>query len=256
MDSQKSMHKEHIVLGKFSREELGHIIRESSQINDVAMRIAFLSRQLLDTDYAESTLIGDKDTPEVFVINLKGIDCFTFIEYIEAMRLSDSFSEFEIHLRRVRYRSGIVDFAHRNHFFTDWREFNSAFVFDVTEEMSPEKTIKIIKNLNEKEDGTYFLPGIQPVIRQVTYIPSDAIDNPLSDNLRTGDYMGIYSNVKGLDVSHVGIIIKDEENIYLRHASSQKEYRKVIDQDFKNYMVNKPGIIVLRPKKVNPPNVD
>jgi hypothetical protein len=62
-----------------------------------------------------------------------------------------------------------------------------------------------------------------------------------------GDYTGIYSDLKGLDVSHVGIIIKDGVNVYLRHASSQKEYSKVIDQDFRKYMVDKPGIIVLRP---------
>jgi hypothetical protein len=47
----------------------------------------------------------------------------------------------------------------------------------------------------------------------------------------------------------VGILIKDGDKIYLRHASSLKKHRKVIDQDFKKYIVGKPGIIVLRPKQ-------
>jgi len=68
------------------------------------------------------------------------------------------------------------------------------------------------------------------------------------DRLKTGDYAGIYSVTEGLDVSHVGIIIKKGDNIYLRHASSQKEIRKVVDQDFRKYIVGKPGIIILRPK--------
>jgi hypothetical protein len=69
--------------------------------------------------------------------------------------------------------------------------------------------------------------------------------------MRTGDYVGIYSEIKGLDVSHVGIVIKDGDKIYLRHASSQKKQRKVVDQDFKDYIFKKPGIIVFRPKARN-----
>jgi hypothetical protein len=34
----------------------------------------------------------------------------------------------------------------------------------------------------------------------------------------------------------------------LRHASSKKEIRQVVDQDFMEYARNNPGIIILRPK--------
>jgi hypothetical protein len=238
----------HILLGKFSQEELDHIIRESSKIKVVGKRIDFISRQFLGLDYVESTLIGDTNIPEVFVINLKGVDCFTFIDYIEAMRLSNSFSEFKVNVRKVRYKSGKIAFENRNHFFTDWLEFNSAFVDDVTDKISDEKTIRVQKTLNEKEDKTYFLPGVRPVHREITYIPSDRIDESVINKLRTGDYVGIYSKVKGLDVSHVGIIIKDGKKVLLRHASSAAKNRKVVDEDFIQYIANKTGIIVLRAK--------
>lgn len=241
-----------IVLGRFSEEELDRLIHESSQIKDVDRRIEFLSSQFMGLDYKESTLIGDINTPEVFVINLKGVDCFTYIDYIEAMRLSRSFLKFKVNLRKVRYKSGKVAFENRNHFFTDWQKFNSDFVDDITEEIGAGKTIRVQKRLNEKEDGTYLLIGINPVQREIKYIPSDAIDDSVINKMRTGDYVGIYSPVKGLDVSHAGIVIKDGDKIYLRHASSQKKQRKVVDQDFKNYIVNKPGIIVLRPKPYPP----
>ena len=243
-----SVTKEHILLGKWTREGLDSIIGKSAKIKTVSKRIDFLSGQFLDLDYKANTLIGDVNTPEVFMINLKGVDCFTFIDYIEAMRLSGSFPEFKVNLRKVRYKSGIVAFENRNHFFTDWREFNSDFIDDITEEIGAEKTIRVQKTLNQKKDRTYFLPGIQTVKREIKYIPSGSINDSVLSKLRTGDYVGIYSKVNGLDVSHVGIIVKDGDNICLRHASSQKGHRKVVDQDFKKYIVGKPGIIVLRTK--------
>ena len=242
------MHEKHIILGEFSHEQLDAIIRKSSQMRDPGERIDFLSKQFLDIGYAESTLIGVKLTPEVFVINLTGVDCLTFIEYVEAMRLSDSYADFESNLKRVRYRSGFVNFMNRNHFFTDWKEFNADFVDDVTDETGGQKTMKAQKTLNKKEDGTDFLPGIRPVRREMQYIPSEAVDSTVLNKLRTGDYIGIYSRLTGLDVSHVGITIRDGDALFLRHASSQKEYRKVVDQDLKLYIADKPGIIVFRPK--------
>ncbi len=83
--------KEQILLGKWSEEKLNDLLREASSINGPGKRIDFLSGQFLDTKYQESTLIGNADTAEVFVINLEGFDCFTFLDYIEAMRRSVSF---------------------------------------------------------------------------------------------------------------------------------------------------------------------
>jgi hypothetical protein len=241
------MYEKHVRLGKFSQEELDRIIRESSRIRDAGGRIEFLSGHFLDIGYSEASLTGSEDTPEVFSINLEAVDCFTFIEYVEAMRLSNSYPEFELKLKMVRYKSGEVSFEGRNHFFTDWREFNPN-IYDATQEIGGGSGMTVFKRLNEKEDGKYFLPGIRPVDREINYIPSDAIAESLIRRLRTGDYAGIYSPSAGLDVSHAGIIIVSREGIDLRHASSQKIYRRVVDQDFNNYVAQKPGLIVLRPK--------
>ncbi len=239
---------EHIRLGKWTQETLDHTIREYSKMLRAGSRIHAISQQFLSIEYKESTLIGDMDSPEVFVINLEGLDCFTFIDYVEAMRLSKSFSEFKEKLKKVRYRSGTISFENRNHFFTDWRVFNSCFVQDVTERIGHQHTVTIQKTLNKRADGTNFVQGIPPVERTVTYVPSDVMDDSVCKKLLTGDYVGIYSRMPGLDVSHVGIIIKDRDSTYLRHASSEKEQRKVIDQDFKKYVSATPGIVVLRPK--------
>ncbi len=240
--------KEKIIMGRFLKETLDLLFHQASEIKDIGMRIDFISEQFKGIKYKESTLIGDINTSEVFVINLEEVDCFTFLDYVEAMRLSDSFSNFKENLKKIRYKAGIVSFKNRNHFFTDWREFNSHIVGDVTKEIGCEKTIELQKTINLKEDGTLFLEGIETFQREICYIPSEAIDACIIDRLKTGDYIGIYSYEKGLDVSHAGIIIKHKNEIYLRHASSRKGLRKVVDQEFVSYILNKPGIIVLRPR--------
>jgi hypothetical protein len=236
-----------IYLGKWSEDGLDHIIQEAAQIEDVGERINVISRQFLGIPYRESTLIGDVNTPEVFVINLEAMDCFTFVDYVEAMRLSGSLSGFKRNLKRIRYKSGKVAFENRNHFFTDWQVFNKEFINDATRMIGGHKAKSVKKTLNKKEDGTYFLPGIKPEEREFTYLPVEAIDHNVVAKLKTGDYIGIYADTQGLDVSHVGILVRQGNAVYLRHASSMKNQRKVTDQSFTNYITNKPGIIVLRP---------
>jgi hypothetical protein len=238
----------YIRLGKWTERGLDNILSKPSWIHNSGERVDFLSKRFLDIPYAESTLIGDMNTPETLVINFEGVDCLTFIEYIEAMRLSGSFEDFEENLKKVRYKSGDVTFVNRNHFFTDWVEFNANFIDDVTEKIGSEKTTGVQKLLNEKEDKTLFIQGIKPVTRKIRYIPSEKVDETVLSRLLRGDYIGIYSYLEGLDVSHVGIFIGDSKKALLRHASSASKNRKVIDEDFMEYITDKPGIIVLRPK--------
>jgi len=234
-----------VITGKLTEEELDRVIRESSRIGDVGNRIAALSGEFLGTDYREHTLVGGRNTPEVLVANLEGVDCFTFIDYVEAMRISASFSGFIGNLQKIRYREGRITFEDRNHFFTDWRESNVVLVEDATGEIGKSAAVKVRKILNVKKDGACWVAGIRPVQREMEYIPAGALDGKVLNGLSTGDYAGIYSDAPGLDVSHVGIIIKDEGNIYLRHASSR--HNKVLDEEFRKYIHGKPGVIILRP---------
>jgi hypothetical protein len=238
------MVNEQEILGKQDEEKLNHILHEASKIKKAGERIGFISRHFLNTPYKESTLIGDVNTSEVFVINLEGVDCLTFIEYIEAMRLSGSFTEFKDNLKMVRYKDRVISFTNRNHFFTDWPGCNADLVTDVTEKVG--KAIETTKTLNLKEDGAHLLKGIKPVKRIIKYIPKDNFNDSLYKGLKTGDYIGIYSPLKWLDVSHVGIIIREESTIYLRHASSKKAM--VVDDEFREYISDKAGLIVLRPR--------
>lgn len=238
--------KEQINLGKWRIEHINHVLRESSEITDPGERIAFLAQQFLDTSYRESTLIGNVNIPEVLVINLEGMDCFTLLDYVEAMRRSSSFAEFRENLLMVRYKSGEVAFEKRNHFFTDWKAFNSNFIVDVTNLVGGEITRRISKNLNRKDNGKLLIPEVSCRSRELLYIPAAYLDDTVTAKLKNGDYIGIYSKSQGLDVSHVGIVIKRQHNVCIVHASSLKKHRKVVKEDFSSYIYGKPGFVVFR----------
>src|SRR3990172_10511976 len=252
-------------LGKWTIEELDRLLHDSSLIADVSERIGFLSEQFLGVAYQESTLVGDAHTPEILVLNLAEVDCFTLIDYVEAMRLSGSFAEFIENLKRVRYCIGKVAFETRNHFFTDWVEYNAGTIEDATNVIGGSQTVTIRKRLNLRRDGTPFVQGIPPKEREIHYIPVNALDELILGRMKTGDYAGIHNppiynppspplvkggffDDDGLDVTHVGIIIKTEDGIFLRHASSRMSHRKVIDEEFKGYIAEKQGLVVLRPR--------
>ena len=230
--------------GRWTEKALDDLILKSSRIVDTGERIAFLSRQFLGTGYRESTLEVNTEGAEELVINLGAVDCFTFVDYVEAMRLSRSFAGFIEKLGRIRYRRGEVSFRQRNHFFTDWRDFNAEFVEDVTGKAGGGHAVRVEKMLNEKGDGTKWVAGLAVVERGIDYIPSPLPDDVLA-RLKTGDYAGVYSEAAGLDVSHVGIVVR-HNGLFLRHASSK--HRQVVDEDLREYFSNKPGVIVLRPK--------
>jgi hypothetical protein len=236
--------KERIIPGKWSRDEIERMIASAATIRDAGERIDFVSRRFLGTPYGESTLIGSADVAEEFVINLEALDCFTYIDCVEAMRLSRSFDGFRRNLREVRYRQGSVSFANRNHFFTDW--LGSGRVEEVTRETGRERVETVVKLLNRRADGTLFLPGLPATERKIDYIPATFLDESIKNRICTGDYLGVYAETPGLDVSHVGIAIRTDTGLLFRHASSLR--RKVVEQDLGAYMNGKPGLVILRPR--------
>jgi phosphoenolpyruvate-protein kinase (PTS system EI component) len=108
--------------------------------------------------------------------------------------------------------------------------------------------VSVRKRLNRKEDGSFFLQGIEPQLRTITYLPAEALEETAALRLRAGDYAGIYTEREGLDVSHVGIIVRAEGVPMIRHASS--DAGAVIDQEAAGYLKGRPGLVVLRPRGV------
>ena len=236
-----------IKLGKWTEPGLEALMTESVTAGGIGERIGIISSEFLGTPYVADTLTGNANTPEVFTIDLEGMDCFTYVDYVEALSLSGSFPAFEKNLKKIRYKDGVVAFQNRNHFFSDWPINNSGKVKDVTIEIGGDKTKSASKSLNLKKDGSVYLPGIPVTNRTIYYIPSSEIDGEVISSLKTGDYVGIFTETDGLDVSHTGIIVKKGDEAYLRHASSREKNMKVVDESLTEYMAKKPGLVVYRP---------
>ncbi len=238
---------ERMKLDRWRQNELDELLRKASAMGAIDERIAFLSERFLGTPYQEGTLVGDARTPEQFVVNLAAVDCFTFLDYVEAMRLSESFDTFVVNLKCIRYRDGLVTYATRRHFFTDWLPARPPHVQDATDLVAGGGHVAVLKHLNRKADGGLFLEGLGVQRRTVAYIPAVSLDAEMTRRLRTGDYVGIFAAEEGLDVSHVGIAIRSDEGVLLRHASSRQHRRAVVDERLTDYLADRPGIVVVRP---------
>ncbi|QEE12503.1 DUF1460 domain-containing protein [Bartonella krasnovii] len=236
-----------VELDLYTLNKLNALLQKRSEINDheKGALIDFFSKAFLGTPYKANMLQGSEKIPEKLIIDFRGLDCFTYLDYVEALRKSKSPKEFINNVIKTRYIKGKVHFLNRKHFFTDWayREYKRAT--DITAEISPH-AISVEKYLNKKADNGNYLPGLPVIKRTITYIPSNFINEEVISRLKSGDFIGIYTKLAGLDVTHVGFFIMTDKGPMLRNASSRKENEKVVDSPFMDYVAKIPGIIVLR----------
>ncbi|WP_273789268.1 DUF1460 domain-containing protein [Bartonella sp. ML70XJBT] len=243
----ESQQTTNVELDPYTLNKLNALLQKRSEINDheKGTLIDFFSKAFLGTPYKANMLHGSEKIPEKLIIDFRGLDCFTYLDYVEALRKSKSPKEFINNVIKTRYIKGKVHFLNRKHFFTDWayREYKRAT--DITAEISPH-AISVEKYLNKKADDGNYLPGLPVVKRTITYIPSNFINEEVISRLKSGDFIGIYTKLAGLDVTHVGFFIMTDKGPMLRNASSRKENEKVVDSPFMDYVAKIPGIIVLR----------
>ncbi|WP_375651880.1 DUF1460 domain-containing protein [Bartonella sp. LB28NMGDW] len=243
----KTQQTNNIKLDPYTLNKLNALLKKRSETNyqEKETLIDFLSEAFLGTPYQANMLHGSEKTPEKLIIDFRGLDCFTYLDYVEALRKSTSQTEFINNVIKTRYINGNIHFLNRKHFFTDWAYREYKLATDITAEISPH-AVKIEKYLNKKADGENYLPGLPVVKRTITYIPSNFINEEVVGRLQSGDFIGINTKLAGLDVTHVGFFIMTDKGPMLRNASSRKENEKVVDSPFMDYVAKTPGIIVLR----------
>ncbi|AGF74864.1 hypothetical protein BAnh1_09940 [Bartonella australis AUST/NH1] len=240
--------KYRVIMNNVTAEKVNKIIRtevipaSSENHGEIVDRV---SAAFLTTPYRSETLIGSPKEPEALVADFEGVDCFVLADYVEALSRSNNKETFLKNLARICYVNGKVSYLSRRHFFTDWYATFPRNARDITPNVSS-AYVTVKKWLNRKSDGRRYVKGLEIIPRKINYIPGPSIDVQVLNQLKTGDYVGIYSPREGLDVSHAGIIIRRNGQVWFRNASSLQENRKVVDSPFMEYMLSKPGIIVLR----------
>ena len=233
----------------YTLHKINTIIQDISNKPDLNQRnkLSMISEKFLGTPYQSNRLHGSEYIPEELIVDFRGLDCFTYLDYVVALQESHSQQDFFRNIVKTRYINSEVTFYKRKHFFTDWANREEIIAQDMTAQLSPH-VLTETKQLNRKSDGKQYIAGIPVVSRNITYIPGGAIDKDLVSKLKSGDLIGVYSPLAGLDVSHVGIFIMTPYGPVLRHASSMRENQRVVDSPFIPYLSKKPGIIILRVK--------
>lgn len=221
----------------------------------------------LETPYVANTL---ETEPEQLVINLREMDCTTFAENCLAISKTiqsgeHSFEQFTKELQKIRYRNGKIEgYPSRLHYFSDWIFDNQQkrLVNDVSKEIAATPYEKEVNFMGTHPDSYQQLKDSSQLVkiiaeqekninsRNLFYIPETQIAE-VEDQLMDGDIVGITTSIDGLDISHVGILVRKAGRIHLMHASSLAEEVVVSDETLEDYLPGSKstnGIMVARPR--------
>lgn len=225
-----------------------------------------IGQTFLGTPYVEKTLeVGQTET---LVINLRGLDCTTFVENTLALGLlmhqnKNDFDSFAEILKTIRYRNGELNgYPSRLHYFTEWIRNNQTkgLVNDITNELGGVSLNKPINFMGSHRSLYPFLENDENYERILQievdlakeafcYIPQNDILEHES-LIHSGDIIALATSIKGLDVTHTGFAIKMADGrIHLLHASSTGAVKitQVPLLDYLKKIKGNIGIVVARP---------
>lgn len=234
--------------------------------NSLGDSLIYIGKSFLGIPYVEKTL--ELGQSESLVINLRGLDCTTYVENTLALGLllqegQNDFNSFAQNLKTIRYRNGkIAGYPSRLHYFTEWIRDNQkkGLIRDITGELggiSHNKPINFMGThrnlypfLKSDENFERILEMEAKVAQEpLCYLPQDEIAKQ-EQNIQSGDIIALATAIKGLDVTHTGFAIRmPTGRIHLLHASSSgsvqitKEPLEVYLKKIKNNI----GIMVARP---------
>jgi cell wall-associated NlpC family hydrolase len=219
------------------RQRLQQVLLKARSRQSIGDRMDRLSRHFLLQSYKQNPLIGSPDTPEVFTASLDGFDCVTYIETVLALSRSSTPDEFAGWLRKIRYRDGRIEWKHRNHYMTLWLR-NNIRIGVVRPIRSKVRRSMKVRTLN-------LLPGLRPVQTKFGCVPKQSLRG-LLPLLQTGDLIFFASTRKNLDVFHCGILVRNDGDLRIRHAS--RTQNAVVEQDLTDFLQRNrmAGIIVAR----------
>lgn len=255
------------------RQKVERMLAEAGKQPATTNWMMYFARQFFGIPYVGGTL--DKTKQEELIINLRELDCTTYVETVLALSLcaknaETSFDDYCRHLREVRYANGQVEYTKRQHYFTVWIEENAKQgIIDKIEPKnrvapySSEQTVSVdymtthVSSYKMLSQHPEWVAGIRSMEKSVTgrkylYIPKSALKPSASNNkllrqyIKDGDIIAILTNKKGLDTTHIGIASWHNDGLHLINASSI--HKKVVDEPmtFYDYMQKHPSQIGIR----------
>jgi hypothetical protein len=231
----------------------------------IGKRMEFFARKFIDTPYVGATL-DQNPTEEKCTVLLSGLDCVTFMETVFALARTPNPTEEKLKaaVTKTRYWGGNVDgYLSRLHYTTDWFFDNArkGTITDLSAKLPGAvpftRKVGYMSAHSDRYAALKANPSLLPKLKEQEaennarakwYVPISALPQA-EKQLQTGDIIGLVGGVDGIDVSHVGLIIVEQNVPHFVHASS---VRKLVtfDKRLTDYLAGSKteGIIVARPR--------
>ena len=237
---------------------------KSKSTGDLVMKIG---RYFLGKPYWGYTL--ENNDTEQLVVNLVQFDCTTLVENCLALARTIknpvcTFETFRKELQTIRYRNGqITDYTSRLHYFSDWIFNNSQknIVHDMSCEMGNVQFNNFVDYMTQHSETYKMLKNNGDFINKITafekeisfrkncFIPKNDIYK-FESLIQNGDILGITTNIKGMDISHVVLAVYENEQLRILHASSKQMKVVISNETLIQYLANRmdaTGIVIARP---------
>lgn len=227
--------------------------------------VSFYAYELLGRPYVAHTLEGEK---EMLTINIDELDCTTFVETLYALArttLNERYSwrDYANNLEDIRYRGGHIDgYASRLHYISEWTVDNTSRgnIVEITKEVPGAK--ELVKTINFmsthrdsypslKDDDTYNkIKNYEEGYRnhKTYYLKKEQLNGKdIRNAVQEGDLVGLVCKTPGLDISHMGMVVKnDKGELVVIDASMSggkvmKEPKAIVE-----YLRPKKGVIGVR----------
>jgi hypothetical protein len=229
--------------------------------------VAKIGLDFMNTPYAAKTL--DKTKEEKLVINLHQLDCTTFAENCLALARTvksnrPNEQKFCSEIENLRYRGGKMNgYASRLHYFSEWISDNEARhnVQSMAAELGGvvlplnlsimSSNPKVYPQLIDDPEITAQIRTIEEKVsaRKYYFIPVRQFES-IEKSIKDGDIVTLTTSIPGIDVSHVGILLKKDGRIHLLHASLSAMKVLVSAEPFSDYLAKSKkttGVMIARP---------
>lgn len=245
------------------------MLRGAREVPEGTNMVLHFAEQLMGLPYVAHTL--EVNAEEQLVVNLRQLDCTTFIECVMALTLATrhgqtSFHDFCGWLTTLRYREGrIQGYGSRNHYFSQWVQSNVALglVEEITMEDFPYDGMQTLDlHYMSRHPESYVMlrdnPTRQHAIRQaeqemdgvrVRYIPCDnlGLSAQRLSMVHDGDLLAIVTKKDGLDTTHLGLAKWGKDGrLHLLNASSIHKKVVLEPMTLQQYMRKHPSQLGIR----------
>lgn len=223
-----------------------------------------VARSFLGTPYVNGVL--DRNHEESLTLNLRELDCWTFMENSLAIALAEpnNYQSYKTQLQDLRYWGGYVNgYGSRIHYFSGWLLQNEkrGILEDLTESMGGVPYKKQIGYISArpakypKIKNPENLRSLRAAERRINahawfYIPQDQVAK-MEHLIREGDIVSLTAWKRDLDIAHQGFAVKVNGRIHLMHASSLSKKVIISRQPLPEYILaqaGQTGIMVARLK--------